>query len=85
MEKFLLHGGDPTLKDKNGFTCLHVAAREGKLEIAKLLISKGVDPNIRDGYGFSAAYWARQNKHTKIGELLPNPLKISKEEFFDHI
>ena len=64
---------------------MHIAARDGRVEIVKLLVNKGVDPNIRDSYGFSAAYWAKQNKHTKVQELLPAALKITKEEFYDHI
>ena len=59
IDKFIYYGGDPTIKNKAGFTCLHIAAREGRVEIVKLLLSKGVDPNIRDSYGFSAAYWAK--------------------------
>ena len=43
-----------------------------------------MDPNIRDNYGFSAAYWAKENRHTLVMDLLPNPLKISKEEYFQH-
>jgi hypothetical protein len=49
------------------------------------LLTKGVDPNIRDVYGYSASYWAKENKHTDICEVLPAPLKISKEEFYDYI
>lgn len=45
----------------------------------------GVDPNIRDGFGFSAAYWAKQHKYPNICELLPAPLKVTKEEFYEHI
>ena len=45
----------------------------------------GVDPNIRDNYGFSPAYWAKENKHTEICEILPKPLSISKEEWYDHM
>ena len=26
IEKFLMNGGDPTRKNKNGFTALHIAA-----------------------------------------------------------
>ena len=44
-----------------------------------------MDPNIRDKYGFSAAYWAKQNSHKEIMDLLPNPLKITKEEYFEHM
>tara|TARA_B110001450_G_C17474715_1_gene421696 strand:- start:155 stop:373 length:219 start_codon:yes stop_codon:yes gene_type:complete len=68
-----------------GFTTLHLAAREGFLDMCKLLISKGIDDNIRDYYGFSASYWAMQNGHKEVIELLPNPLKRSKEEYFANL
>ena len=45
----------------------------------------GCDENIRDKYGFSASYWAKQNGHKEIMDLLPNPLKISKEEYMDNL
>ena len=85
VDLFLQYGGDPTIKNKSGFTCLHIAARDGRAEIVKLFVNKGMDPNIRDAYGFSAAYWAKQNKHNHVCELLPGPLKITKEELYDHI
>lgn len=59
VDMFINYGGDPTIKNKTGFTSLHIAARDGRTEIVKLLLNKGCDPNIRDNYGFSAAYWAK--------------------------
>ena len=41
IDKFIAYGGDPTIKNKAGFTSLHIAAREGKTEIVKLLLNKG--------------------------------------------
>ena len=41
VDMFLSYGGDPTIKNKAGFTCLHIAAREGRAEIVKLLVNKG--------------------------------------------
>lgn len=41
IDKFLSYGGDPTIKNKAGFTCLHIAARDGRPEIVKLLLNKG--------------------------------------------
>jgi ankyrin repeat protein len=43
MQMFITYGGDPTVKNKAGFTCLHIAAREGRSEIVKLLINSGTD------------------------------------------
>jgi hypothetical protein len=85
VEILMKYGGDPTLKNFYGFTSLHIAARKGFIEIAKFLLNKGMDPNIRDNHGFSASYWAKENKHKEICEILPPPLKISQEEFYSHM
>ena len=58
IDIFFQHGADGTIQNKNGFTTLHIAAREGFTDMCKLLISKGIDEEIRDRYGFSASYWA---------------------------
>ncbi len=42
MQMFITYGGDPTVKNKAGFTCLHIAAREGRVEIVKILINSGI-------------------------------------------
>ena len=85
VQLFLRYGGDPTVKNKSGFTALHIAARDGRGEIAKLLVAAGVEPSIRDNYGFNASYWAKQNKHHDLLKYLGEPQKITKEEFYDHM
>ena len=40
-----------------------------------------MDLNIKDNFGFSAAYWAKDNKHKAIMDLLPNPVRQTQEEF----
>ncbi len=46
IDLFLNYGGDPTIKNKAGFTCLHLAARNGYRDIVKLLLSKGTLLNL---------------------------------------
>ena len=41
VELFLQCGADPTVANKNGFTALHIAAREGYYDMCKMLVSKG--------------------------------------------
>lgn len=41
-------GANVNERDSNGSTPLHIAAYEGKLECAKLLISLGADATIKD-------------------------------------
>jgi ankyrin repeat protein len=82
---FMNYGGDPTIKNKSGFSCLHIAARDGRLEIAKLLVASGVEVAIRDNFGFNPSYWAKQNNHHELLKYLGEPLKVTKEEFYDHM
>ena len=41
IDIFFTFGAEGTIQNKNGFTCLHIAAREGLLDMCKLLIEKG--------------------------------------------
>ena len=41
IDLFLQCGGDPSIPNKNGFTCLHIAAKMGFLDMCKLLVTKG--------------------------------------------
>ena len=82
---FITYGGDPTIKNKSGFSALHIAAKDGKAEICELLVNAGVEPAIRDNYGFNPAYWAKQNNHHHLLKYLGEPLKVTKEEFYDHM
>ena len=85
IQQFMNCGGDPEIKNQVGFSCLHIAAREGHTEIVKLFIAKDVNVDLRDAFGYSAAYWAHQKKHTAIVAILPNPMKITKEEYYEHV
>lgn len=41
VDLFLQCGADGTIQNKNGFTLLHVAAKEGLTDMCKLLVAKG--------------------------------------------
>ena len=54
----------------SGETPLHVAARKGHVEIAKLLLERGADPNIGDIYGWAPLHEAAQWGRTEVARLL---------------
>ena len=85
IDKFLNCGGDPEFKNSQGLSCLHIAAREGHAELVKKFIAKDINLDMRDSCGYSASYWAHRFKHADIVALLPPPLKITKEEYYEHI
>ena len=51
----------------------------------KLFIAKDVNVDLRDNFGYSAAYWAHQKKHSEIVQILPPPLKVTKEDYYEHV
>lgn len=57
VELFLAAGMNPDVADKEGATVLMYAAREGNLEIVKLLMEKGADVNV-NADGRTALGWA---------------------------
>ena len=85
LELLKRDGGDPTIPNKQKFTCLHISCRNGNLEMTKYLLSIGLDPNARDAYGYSAAYWAKENDHSDLCAILPPPMKTSPTEFFNYM
>ena len=51
VETLIRHNADCNLPDVQGFTPLHIAAREGKVDLAKLLISHGSNVEAPDNMG----------------------------------
>ena len=47
MRVLIEHGADVRAATRHGFTALHFAAREGDMEIARLLLAAGVDVDVQ--------------------------------------
>ena len=57
--KLLEHEANPNIKDGNGLTALHEAARVGSPEMVSLFIDNGGNPEERDKrYQWDAMFWA---------------------------
>lgn len=54
------------LRDKCGNTPLHIVARQGSIENAKLLIEKGADVNAQDFFGITPLFEAASNGHIPL-------------------
>jgi len=59
VKELLDDGKYPNARQKDGTTPLMIAASNGDLEIAQLLIAKGADPNARADQGVTALSIAR--------------------------
>ena len=57
------------IKDKNGYSYLHIAVQCGSVEIIRKLLSKGADINIADNFGktpLMIAIWYYKGDRTII-------------------
>jgi cytohesin len=62
---------DVNVKDSEGLTPLHYAAREGHKEIVELLLAHGADVNISGAnYNMTVLEYAMRSNHTDIVQLL---------------
>jgi hypothetical protein len=59
-----------TFKDYDGRTALHVAASDGWLELAQMLIDKGAAINVSDRWGGSPLDDAFRHRHDAVADLL---------------
>jgi hypothetical protein len=71
-EKFLRSRSHANARDDFGSTALMLAARRGKMEMVKLLLSRGADPKINNCRGETAASLAQFGGFTALSLLLAN-------------
>lgn len=71
VKKFIEYGADVN-ETSNGLTPLMMAARFNKVEILKLLISKGAKIDTKDENGLTALKYAELSKATEAISALKN-------------
>ena len=59
----------PDLCDYDKRTPLHIAAAEGNMKCARILLSGGADPNVQDRWGQTPKSEADKNGHTELKAL----------------
>lgn len=90
--KFFAKAGPASINQKNfgGATALHIAAREGNLEIAKILIENGANVNAVDNEGWTPLMRSSLAANKEIVDLLLSKntqaelLNFSKESAIFH-
>lgn len=70
VKRHLYQGADLTQRDPEGNLPLHVAARDGRLVIARSLVEHGADPNAVNDKGETPVLIAFVNGKIKLGEML---------------
>ncbi len=61
---------DTEMNDSNANTCLHVAARTGRTEIVRFLLSKDVNAHSRARSDYTPLHFAAENGYVEIVRLL---------------
>ena len=79
LQKMLLLGSDPNIKDSNGWTALHYAAQIGDLESVKILIEKKADINAFSNNGRTPLHMAaKMNRKDVVNYLVDKILEKYK-------
>ncbi len=63
-------GADPNLVECDGWSPLHLAARNGHLEVTKLLLEHGANLEQRDSRGLTPLDWAAGSEYWDVLEVL---------------
>ncbi|EKD55701.1 MAG: ankyrin repeat protein [uncultured bacterium] len=64
------NGAQLNVKDVNGWTALHVAAKFYSEDAARIMIIKGADINARDKNGYTPLHWAAIRDSKAVTRLL---------------
>ena len=59
-------GADINAQSYSGWTPLHIAFRENRKDMVKLLLREGADINLKDEYGWEAWYYAPQKGYIDV-------------------
>ena len=79
LQKMLLLGSDPNIKDSNGWTALHYAAQNGDFESVKILIDKKGDFNSFSNNGRTPLHLAaKMNRKNIVNYLVDKILEKFK-------
>ncbi len=70
VRRILTLGISVAIQDANGGTPLHNAARNGYLEVCKLLIAEGANVDIQDGSGWTALHNAAERGYLEVCRVL---------------
>lgn len=53
----MIAGADPSLRDAEGLSCLHIAAQFGHTALVAYFIAKGLPVDLMDRGGMTALMW----------------------------
>ena len=80
LDKKLEKKADINLEDSSGRTALHLAAENGNLEVAELLLENKADINLQDSFDKTALDVANRKGNVKIMHLLENRANADSAE-----
>ncbi|XP_047942782.1 potassium channel AKT1-like, partial [Salvia hispanica] len=69
LKEIVRHDGDVTWPNQNGRRAIHIAVREGNIEMVKFLLDQGANIDDIDENGFTSRDLAEQQGHNNIKEL----------------
>jgi ankyrin repeat protein len=72
VKEFIDSGVDINVKDKYGYSALHIASTKQLNEMAILLIDQGIDVNMQDKNGYTILHYAALNNQLTVATAALN-------------
>jgi len=63
-----MHSADVNAPGRDGETPLHLASRQGRLEISEALLQHGADVNHQDKDGWTSLHLTSQSGHARLSQ-----------------
>lgn len=82
VARLLADGYDYNRPDRHRVTPLHIACRDGRVEIARLLVDYGADPTVKTTNKKTPLMMACTNVHPDIVEILFCSGKLTDEDVY---
>ncbi|XP_030755991.1 ankyrin repeat domain-containing protein 16-like [Sitophilus oryzae] len=80
VQTLFRNGALINIRNKDGWSCAHMLAREGSIEILEFLISRGLDVSINTKNGRSPLHIASLHGHIGISSLLLKYIDINLKD-----
>lgn len=77
VNTLIARGADIDALSTNGSTPLMMASREGREELAQLLVNLGANTHIRNDWGDDALTWAMRNGNPQIARVVATPERFA--------
>jgi ankyrin repeat protein len=73
-------GADVSVQNEDGSTALHLASRNGHVDLGRMLIERGADISVQNKEGQTAQQVALERGHVDLAQMLERSTNLAPHE-----